>query len=132
MSDMSFLRYTDSSTAQPVLYSTKEIDFNAPYNKKKVYKVIIDYKLSGGTGAYAYYSTNGGATWTQIVRYNINGVVTASMQLKSVYTRCELLFGQHVKCNTFMLKFDAGAAERSLSINELEIIYNIMEKDTDA
>jgi len=135
MANIAMWKYTDAATAQPISYASPEIDFGIPYYKKKAYKVVLNYKLDTATALFQY-RIDGATSWTTASRYLINGVLTSSLSAVSNYTTCEVLLNNsnHLKCNTFQFRFYTvgSLSNRALYLNNVDVIYRPMQKDSDA
>ena len=105
-----------SSNSQPFTIKTKEIDFGNSNIMKKIYKVIISYKLSGGNLTTPItYSLNGEAPTTAMTG-DMDG--TAFTSKVGVFT-----FPSETKCKTLILKISSGTESRSLEIQDITIEY---------
>ena len=107
---------------------TKDIDFEQPHIRKKIYKAYISY--IGGDGKIGcYYQANQSETWTAAtVAYDDLTAVSTAGYLNDSTTlkRATLTFGtggNNVYSFALRFKTDDGIIINDLSINDISVIY---------
>ena len=107
---------------------TKDIDFNEPGIRKKVYKAYITYTQGDGN-IKCYYQANQSGTWTAADVKDASGnAASTANQLNdsSAQTRAELSFGTGGNnIYSFALKFESVDTVTEFEINDISIIYRL-------
>jgi hypothetical protein len=109
------------SSANPVKYITKDIDFGQPSVRKKVYKVYVSYTSgSGGVPSFRY-GVNGDTTPT-----NTPTSVTAFANNQPEWTQAEYKFGSDANnCYSIQLQFGESSVGSGFKINDITIVYRM-------
>ena len=119
---------TSLLTSSNIIVETKDIDFNEPGVRKKIYKAYITY--TGGNGNIAcQYNANQSSSWTNATVLDGNGAAATNagyLNTSSTQTRAELTFGTGGNnIYSFALKFLALAPVDNFEINDLTLIYRL-------
>ena len=109
------------SSANPVKFITKDIDFGQPSVRKKVYKVYVSYTSGAGGVPSFRYGVNGDTTPT-----NSPVAVTAFTDNQPEWTQAEYKFNSDANnCFSLQLQFGESSVGSGFKINDITIIYRM-------
>jgi hypothetical protein len=98
-------------------FTTRDIDFKNPAQKKRVYKVMVTYKCDAASYVSVYFAVNGIASWTEIS----SGLPTTS----GLWSTVELDVTP-ANIYSFMLRFESdGNTPADFEINDISILYRL-------
>jgi hypothetical protein len=116
-------------TSDAIDLQTKDIDFDSPSMRKKVYRAHVTY--TGGNGnILCQYQANQSGTWTDAVVYDSNGSVSTNsgrLNSSTYQTRAEITFGTGGNnIYSFALRFrSSGGSVDKFEINDICITYRL-------
>ena len=109
------MKWSDASTAKTAVeIITKEIDFGQPAQRKKVYKLYINYK-GGHANLDVQYSTDSGANWNAM---DANLTNTGSTTVEAAIKPSSTINN----AKTIMFKI-SGATNAGFELNDMSIIF---------
>ena len=111
----------DISTGK-ALIKTKDIDFDLPSIKKKIYSVTVTYKSDNAQTAPISYSTNGGTTYTNLTG---NFIATGNTWKKLKATASSPITCQSVAIQIKNASASTGST-RGIQIGDISIEYRIL------
>ena len=100
-------------------FQTKDFDFGDPSTSKKVYAVYITYKSDNPLTGYFTLEEDDGSS------HALSGTMATSA---GNYSTVKLTPSSPVTCNKISVKFDSGANERLIHINDIGIEYRVLKK----
>ena len=102
---------------------TKDIDFNEPGIRKKIYKAYITYTKGDGN-IKCYYQANQSGTWTAA---DVKNASTANqLNDSATQAQAELSFGTGGNnIYSFALKFESAGIVTEFEINDISLIYRL-------
>jgi hypothetical protein len=116
-SDVSNLTGTVTRISQDITYVTKEIDFGAPTQMKKIFKVFITYANTGAVVPTVTYGINGTKGGTS---FDSGSFATSGSGRPVTITFVK----SNLTCRSLTIKI-AGPATDGFEINDISILYRL-------
>jgi hypothetical protein len=114
---------SEHSTSNTLI--TKDIDFNQPGIRKKIYKAYVTYKTSASptNNISVEYMINGNGTWNTAILKNSNNEIVTSIPASTEWNRFTIEDNDSVKTNSIYSIQYKISGSAYIEIDDMSIIY---------